>query len=131
MALRTAICIFLEKEKSLKGQWLKNRSKSLLKTQHQLADIARKQATHTKHGRLMHTILKIGNQIKTAQLSYKAFQKNFGRSVGFCVAGMFIEQLKRKAENAGGHMEASIRIGSSYRKLLNAGGMRKRSYLLA
>lgn len=100
-------CWYRKKGKNLKGQRLKNRSKSLLKTQHQLADIARKQATHrkTQHGRLVNTILKRGNQIKTEKLSYKSFQKNFGKSVGLRAPGMFIEKLKCKAENAGGHME--------------------------
>ncbi len=100
-------CWYRKKGKNIKGQRLKNRSKSLLKTQHQLADMARKQATHRKtlHGRLVNTILKIGNQIKTEKLSYKSFQKNFGKSVGLRAPGMFIEKLKCKAENAGGHME--------------------------
>jgi len=66
--------------------------------------MARKQTTHrkTQHGRLVNIILQIGNHIKTEQLSYKAFQKVFGKSVGLRASGLFVEKLKRKAENAGG-----------------------------
>ena len=56
----------LKKGKQIKGQRLKNRSKSLQKTLCQLEEMARKQATHrkTQHGRLINTILQIGNHIK-------------------------------------------------------------------
>ena len=93
-----------KKGKSIKGKSLKNRSKSLRKTLNKLISLDRKQAAHrkTQHGRLVNTILKIGNQINTEKISYKAFQKNFGKSVGLRAPGMFIEKIRRKAENAGG-----------------------------
>lgn len=93
-----------KKGKSIKGKRPCNRSKSLQKTFDQLADMSRKQAAHRKaqHGRLVNEILQGGNHIKTEKLSYKAFQRMFGSSVGLRAPGMFIEKLRRKAENAGG-----------------------------
>jgi len=40
--------------------------------------------------------------IKTEKLSYKAFQKMYGKSVQNRAPSMFLEILRRKAENAGG-----------------------------
>ena len=93
--------------KSIKGKRATHRSKSLQKSFDQLADIARRQASHRKaqHGRLANEILQKGNHIKTEKLSYKAFQKLYGSSVGLRAPGMFIEKLRRKAENAGGKLE--------------------------
>jgi putative transposase len=93
--------------KSIQGKRPSHRSKSLQKTFDQLADMARRQAAHRKvqHGRLVNEILQVGDHIKTEKLSYKAFQKLFGSSVGLRAPGMFVETLRRKAENAGGKVE--------------------------
>ncbi len=93
--------------KSIKGKRALKRSKSLQKTINQLADLSRRQAAHRKsqHGKLVNEILQIGSHIKTEKLSYKAFQRLFGKSVGLRAPGMFIENLRRKAENAGGKVE--------------------------
>ena len=40
--------------------------------------------------------------IKTEKLSYRSFQRNFGKSVGFRAPAMLVEMLRRKALNAGG-----------------------------
>ncbi len=96
-----------KKGKSIKGKRALNRSKSLQKTINQLADLSRREAAHRKsqHGKLVNEILQIGTHIKTEKLSYKAFQRLFGKSVGLRAPGMFIEKLRRKAENAGGKVE--------------------------
>jgi len=74
------------------------------KTKRKLANIQRKLAAHRKtlHGNLANRILKLGKNIKTEKLSYRAFQKNFGKSVKNRAPGMFMEIIRRKAENAGG-----------------------------
>ena len=43
-----------------------------------------------------------GTTIKTEELSYKSFQKNYGRSVKVRAPGMLISMLQRKAASAGG-----------------------------
>jgi hypothetical protein len=56
------------------------------------------------HGELANRLLGQGTTIKTEKLSYKSFQKNFGRSVKVRAPGMFVSTLRRKAEGAGGGM---------------------------
>lgn len=96
-----------KKGTSIKGKKLTKRSKSLQKTVAKLATTARRQAAFrkTQHGKLINQILSQGNHIKFEKLSYKAFQKLYGSSVGLRAPGMFVELLKRKAENAGGKVE--------------------------
>ncbi|MEH1861588.1 MAG: zinc ribbon domain-containing protein [Nostoc sp.] len=63
-----------------------------------------KQAAHRKslHGKLANQTLKLGKNIKTEKVSVKAWQKNWGKSIGFKSPSSFQSELKRKAENAGG-----------------------------
>lgn len=79
-------------------------SRRYLDLKRQIADVERQLAATRKkeHGQLANTILGLGNVIQTETLSYKAFQKNYGRSVKVRAPGMFIELLNRKAESAGG-----------------------------
>lgn len=74
--------------------------------QHQLQELERCLAVGRKrdHGELANKILGLGNQIQTEKLSYKGFQKNFGRSAKVRASGMFVSTLIRKAESAGGRV---------------------------
>ncbi|MDA8383348.1 MAG: hypothetical protein M0037_09860, partial [Betaproteobacteria bacterium] len=65
-------------------------------------DRCRRATRKKEHGALANQILGLGNLIQTEALSYKAFQKNYGRRVKVRAPGMFIERLSRKAESAGG-----------------------------
>jgi hypothetical protein len=47
----------------------------------------------------------MGKYIKTEKLSYRAFQKNYGKSVKDRAPSMFMEMLRRKALNAGGSVD--------------------------
>ena len=115
--------------KSIKGKRPSRRSGSLQKTLNQLADLARRQAAHRKtaHGKLVNEILQVGNHIKTEKLSYKAFQKNFGRSVGLRAPGMFVEMLRRKAENAGGKVEDINTYSTKLSQACHCGKYEKKS----
>ena len=70
----------------------------------QLSELERRLAAGRKrdHGELANKILSLGNVIQTEKLSYKSFQKNFGRSAKVRASGMFVSLLIRKAESAGG-----------------------------
>ena len=72
--------------------------------QARLADLERRLAAARKrdHGELANVVLGLGNVIQTESLSYRSFQRNFGRSSKTRGPGMFIQHLKRKAESAGG-----------------------------
>jgi hypothetical protein len=72
-------------------------SQGYKKTRRRLGNQERKLAAHRKslHGRLVHQIVRTGNTIITEKLSYKAWQKQYGKSVGAHAPGMFLERLKR------------------------------------
>jgi hypothetical protein len=66
-------------------------------TRRRLASQERKLASHRKslHGRLVHEVVACGTTIITEHLSYRAWQKQYGKSVGAHAPGMFLEQLRR------------------------------------
>ncbi|MCL1470692.1 zinc ribbon domain-containing protein [Argonema antarcticum] len=82
-------------------QW--NNSRIYQKTRTVKSNLSRRLAAHRKslHGHLVNDILSLGNTIKLEKLSYKSFQKNYGKSVGKRAPGGFVSHLKRKAESAG------------------------------
>ena len=89
-----------------KGAKKWHRSKRYLTYQLKLSELCRKMQASRKraHGELANHIIKLGKTIKTEKLSYKAFQKRFGRSVGRRAPGLFLEKLRYKAANAGGEV---------------------------
>ncbi|MGI6648919.1 MAG: RNA-guided endonuclease TnpB family protein [Bacillota bacterium] len=86
-----------------KGHLKWRKSKRYLKTQNQHAEIHRKQAEYRKslHGKMINEILRTGNRIYLEALSYKSFQKNFGKTVNFRGPGTFVARLKQKTERTG------------------------------
>jgi transposase len=72
----------------------------------------RKLAAHRKslHGKMVHEIVAVGNTIILEKLSYKGWQKQYGRSVGLRAPGMFVAHLKRTVASTGGTLlEVSTR----------------------
>jgi transposase len=84
-----------------KKTWKKSRRQA--QTERKLAELQRQQAAYRQslHGQLVHLILAHGNDIRMEKLSYRAFQKRFGRSVAFRAPGTFVNLLKRKVANTG------------------------------
>ena len=76
------------------------------KKQQELSNLKRITAATRKklHGTYVNQILSIGTTVKCEKLSYKSFQKAFGKSVTKYAPGMFVQILRRKAENAGGRV---------------------------
>lgn len=74
--------------------------------QTQLSELERRLAAGRKrdHGEMVNNILGLGNCIQIEKLSYKGWQKNFGRSAKVRASGMFVSLLIRKAESAGGQV---------------------------
>ncbi len=79
-------------------------SKGYQATRRRKATKERRLAAHRKslHGRLVHQIVRVGNTILTEKLSYKGWQRRYGRSVGLRAPGMFIELLRRTVASTGG-----------------------------
>ena len=85
--------------------WVKsNRYK---KERSKLSEEHRKLKEYRKrlHGKLSNELLRFGNVFKTEKVSYKGWQKNFGKSINFRAPSMFMQILGRKAENAGGRID--------------------------
>jgi Putative transposase DNA-binding domain len=79
-------------------------SKTYEKMRRRKASKERKLAAHRKslHGQLVHKLVAIGNTVIIEKLSYKAWQKQYGRSVGLRAPGMFIQMLRRTVASTGG-----------------------------
>jgi ribosomal protein L37E len=75
-------------------------------TMRKLAVSDRKLAAYRKslHGKLANEIIKAGNDIRTEKLSYRSFQKLYGKSVGLRAPGGFVQILKRKVANTCGKL---------------------------
>lgn len=87
-----------------KGPKSWERSERYKARQRRRAEIERRLAAERKraHGELANRILAQGVAIQTEKISYRSFQKNFGRSTKVRGAGAFVKTLSRKAEAAGG-----------------------------
>jgi transposase len=96
-----------EKGRAIKGKHPSKKSQHQLETELVLQELYRREAAHRKtlHGQLANEILAVGKYILTEKLSYKAFQKMFGRSISVRAPKLFLSILTRKAESAGGSME--------------------------
>lgn len=90
--------------KSIKNKRHHTQSRRYAKVRRRKAEVERKLAAYRKslHNGLVNQVLSVGKYLKLEKLSYKAFQRMFGRSVGKRAPGLFVSQLKQKAENAGG-----------------------------
>ncbi len=79
-------------------------SQGYLATRRRLTQQERKLAAHRKslHGRLVNEIIRVGNDIHIEKISYKGWQKRFGKSVGLHAPGMLVEHLRRTVANTDG-----------------------------
>ena len=91
-------------KKRKKGAPRWKESRSYQATRRRKATKERKLAAHRKslHGRLAHQIVAVGNTIITEKISYRGWQKRYGRSVGRCAPGMLIDHLRRTVASTGG-----------------------------
>ena len=91
-------------KKGVKLIWRK--SKRYKKLQSKYNETNRKISEYRKslHGKLANEIIAVGCKIKTEKLSYRAWQKQFGRSVTVRAPSMIVSLIQRKAENAHGYL---------------------------
>ncbi len=93
------------------GTWKKGKRQTIFSVgyndlREELSEAERCLAAERKrsHGQMVNEILSHGTIIKSEKLSYKSFQKCFGRSVKARAPGTFVTLLRRKAESAGGEI---------------------------
>jgi putative transposase len=91
-------------QKGRKGRKHWRESQRQRRTQVRLANRQRKLAAHRKslHGRLAHQIVREGSIFLLEKVSYRAWQRRYGRSVQRRAPGIFVTILTRLAESAGG-----------------------------
>jgi hypothetical protein len=79
-------------------------SHGYLATRRRKAAKERKLKAHRKslHGRMVHEVVRVGNTIHVEKLSYKGWQKRYGKSVGLRAPGMLIDHLRRTVASTGG-----------------------------
>ena len=92
----------IKKQGQKKLHW--ESSRGYEKTRRRKAAKERKLAAHRKslHGKKVHEIVAVGNTILLEKISYKAWQKQYGKSVGYRAPGMFVELLRRTVARTGG-----------------------------
>jgi hypothetical protein len=92
----------IKKQGKKKLHW--KQSEGYHKTRRRKAEQERKLAAHRKslHGKKAHEIVAVGNTVIIEKVSYKAWQKQYGKSVGLRAPGMFIKQLRRTVASTGG-----------------------------
>jgi hypothetical protein len=80
-------------------------SRGYEKTQRRKAAKERALAAYRKslHGRRVHEIVAVGNTLILEKISYKGWQKRYGKSVGLRAPGMFVDQLRRTGAAHGRH----------------------------
>jgi putative transposase len=78
-------------------------SKRQRKTQAQRREYYRRLAATRKReqGQLAHRVLSLGNRIALEDLSYRAWQQRYGKSIALCAPGMFVARLRSLAASAG------------------------------
>jgi hypothetical protein len=93
-----------EKGRVKKGRKTWHDSQGYKRTRRRLAHRERKLAAHRKslHGKLVHEVVASGNTIITEKMSYRAWQRQYGKSVGLHAPGLFIAWLKRTVASTGG-----------------------------
>ncbi len=87
-----------------KGRLAWKNSRGYQATRGRLAHQERTLAAHRKslHGRLANEIIRIGTDIRIEKVSYRGWQKRFGRSVGLYAPGMLVDHLRRTVAKTGG-----------------------------
>ncbi len=104
-------------------------SKSYERTRRRKATRERKLAAHRKslHGQHVHAIVAVGNMVILEKISYKAWQRQYGKSVGLRAPGMFVEMLRRTVASTGGTLiEVSTRTAKLSQFCHGCGGVVKK-----
>ncbi len=111
-----------------KGRLQWKNSKRYLRTRAQFAELNRRQAEHRKslHGKLINDLLRRGNEFYLENVSYKAFQRNFGMSVSYRAPGMFVNRLEQKATAAKGRVVKFPTTGTALSQMCQCGRKEKK-----
>ena len=97
----------IKKGKNKRGRLQWSNSKTYLKTAIKKRELERKKTAYakTQNRKIVNEILRHGKDIKTENVSVKAWQKRYGKAIGTKSPGFVQSELKRKAESANGSFQ--------------------------
>ncbi|MFJ5762225.1 zinc ribbon domain-containing protein [Neobacillus sp. NPDC093182] len=109
-----------------KKKWVN--SKRYIKTRSKHRELERKMKEVRKqfHGRDTNQILQQASSIQTEKLSYKAFQKMFGKSIARKAPSMFLKMLKRKVIAQGGTFQEFATYSTKLSQTCHCGAIKKK-----
>ncbi len=105
-----------------------NYSNSYIKTRSKLNERNRCQLAYRKslHGKLINDILSRGNIIYLEKVSYRAWQKVYGRTINNRAPSMFVSELKRKAETGNGKIVEFLTNSTALSQTCQCGRKKKK-----
>ena len=107
--------------------WIK--TKEYLKLQNKISDMQRRLAYRRKqlHGEEINLILSQSWKVSAEKLSYKAFQKLWGKSIASFAPGQFITRLKDKIKLLGGEFQEINTFKTKLSQTCVCGNVKKKS----
>ena len=110
-----------------KKKWIS--SKNYIQTRSELRELERKikEVRKQLHGRDTNLILQLSSSIKTEKLSFKAFQKMFGKSIARKAPSKFLKMLKQKIESQGGEFREFPTYSTKLSQTCHCGMIKKKT----
>ncbi|QCJ41143.1 transposase [Bacillus sp. S3] len=110
-----------------KKKWVHSNRYIHTRSEHRELERGIKEVRKQLHGRDTNQILQYAFSIQTEKLSYKAFQKMFGKSIGRKAPSMFLNMLKRKVKSRGGEFREFPTYSSKLSQTCHCGMIKKKS----
>ncbi|WML39497.1 transposase [Neobacillus sp. OS1-2] len=108
-------------------KWIHSHRYIKTRSEHRELERRIKEVRKQLHGRDTNQILQRASFIQTEKLSYKAFQKMFGKSIGRKAPSMFITMLKRKVKSQGGKLREFPTYSTKLSQTCHCGIIKKKS----
>jgi putative transposase len=109
-----------------KKRWVNSKKYINTRSEHRELERKIKEVRKQLHGRDTNQILQQASSIQTEKLSYKAFQKMFGKSIGRKAPSKFLKMLKRKVESQGGRFREFPTYSTKLSQTCHCGAIKKK-----
>ena len=109
-----------------KKKWIYSNRYKKTRTEHRELERKIKEVRKNLHGRDTNQILQLASSIQTEKLSYKAFQKLFGKSIGRKAPSKFLNILKRKVQSQGGEFREFPTYSTKLSQTCHCGMIKKK-----
>jgi putative transposase len=109
-----------------KKKWVNSNRYIKTRSKHRELERKMKEVRKQLHGRDTNHILQLAYSIQTEKLSYKAFQKTFGKSIARKAPSMFLKMLKRKVISQGGAFREFPTYSTKLSQTCHCGAIKKK-----